>query len=111
MARWVNFNHYISPHKQISAGDYVLIRDRDTREAEYGPYKVLQIKRLDRDNRPRRYFVEVADQPWRKAGEGQIWDIWDVKVVEENSPRIISWSEEKLLGSAAERGSIEWRDV
>jgi hypothetical protein len=108
--RWVNFNHYITPHKQISAGDYVLVRDLETRKAEYGPYKVLQIKRLDRDSGLKHYYVEVALQPWHRPGEGQIWSVFDVEVIEENSPRIISWSEEKLLGDPQNRGKIEWRE-
>jgi len=93
MARWVNFNHYISVHKSVSVGDWVMVQDHETRQYEYGPHKVLKIKRLDRDHLPKRYFVEIATSPWHVEGEGQLWDISQVEVIKDTR---ITWENEVL---------------
>jgi len=72
-----------------------MVQDQETRQYEYGPYKVLRIKRLDREHGPKRYFVEVALQPWHTTG--QLWDISEVEVIKDSK---ITWLIESLGGAA-----------
>ena len=82
MSTFKPIRHYITPLHSVSVGDQVLLKDFETGQFEYGPYKVLQVYRLERENRPVRYFAEIAKHPWHQVGDGQIWDVWKVKPVE-----------------------------